>query len=87
MNIEKPYQSVPVSFKGNWTLEQEEPIIQIILENDSEYFEMPFYNYWSFSMLSDGFIIAKRATWDMGTLNGNNIDEIVFKLKEYYKKN
>jgi len=87
MNIEKSYQSIPVYFKGNWTIEQQEPILKLIERNDSEYFEMPFYNYWSFSILSDGFIIAKRATWDMGTLNGNNVEEIVEKLKDYYKKN
>lgn len=37
-------------------------------------------------MMPDGFIIATRLTWDMGSLNGNNVGEIVAKLKKYYTK-
>lgn len=85
MNIKKSFPEIPVVFKGDWSLEEKEPILEIIIEKDEEYFEMPFYNRWSFSKLSDGFIIGKRLTWDMGTFHGDNVSEVLEQLKVYYK--
>lgn len=79
------FQTVPIVFKGNWSLEEQEPIIQIISEKDQQYFEDRFYNYWSFNKLDSGFLIGKRVTWDMGTISGDTVSQIVERLKEYYE--
>lgn len=72
------------TFNGDWKEEDIKSISKIIREHDERYFDMPFYNYWIFSRMDDGYIIAKRLTWDMGIISGENVADIVSKLKEYY---
>lgn len=84
MNIPKIYREIPIYFEGEWSLEDKELILKIITEHDEKYFDMPFYNIWRFFRMSDGYIIVKRLTWDMGTISGENVADIVSKLKEYY---
>ena len=90
MEIKNPYREIPISFDGNWSLEEKEPIIQIVINNDEDLFAYSFYNCWTFIKKQDGSVVGKRlmseSLWGDGRIYSDTISGIISQLEEYDKR-
>ena len=74
---------VPFSLEGEWPDEEHEIVTRCISRYTPERVDAG-YNNWRFTRYPEGYIISKRATWDMCWMS-ESAEDLVTKIALYYR--